>query len=110
MQRGILDRVMRGLSMRSYDPVVRESKPSFGIRKSAISDRFKFASGQRPQDVRKRDLSKLRLCALMMDGVEFRKELFVVVLGIDQMGRKTILGYHQGGTENCQLGDRLLHG
>lgn len=110
MQRRLLDRVMRGLSMRSYDPVVRESKPSFGISKSAISDRFKIASGQRAQDLRKRDLSKLRLCALMMDGVEFRKELFVVALGIDKTGAKTILGYHQGATENRQVCDRLLEG
>ena len=110
MQRRLLDRVMRGLSMRSYDPVVRESKPSFGISKSAISDRFKIASGQRAQDLRKRDLSKLRLCALMMDGVEFRKELFVVALGIDKTGAKTILGYHQGATENRQICDRLLEG
>src|SRR5579884_1809548 len=110
MQRRLLDRVMRGLSMRSYDPVVRESKPSFGISKSAVSDRFKIASGQRAQDLRKRDLSKLRLCALMMDGVEFRKELFVVALGIDKTGAKTILGYHQGATENRQICDRLLEG
>lgn len=110
MQRRLLDRVMRGLSMRSYDPVVRESKPSFGISKSAISDRFKIASGQRALDLRKRDLSKLRLCGLMMDGVEFRKELFVVALGIDKTGAKTILGYHQGATENRQICDRLLEG
>ena len=96
MQRRVWDRVVRGLSMRSYDPVIRESKPSFGISKSAISSRFKVASGQRAQDLRKRDLSKLRLCALMVDGVEFRKELFVVALGIDKTGTKTILGYHQG--------------
>src|SRR5215471_12041777 len=108
MQRRLLDRVMRGLSMRSYDPVIRESKPSFGISKSAISDRFKIASGQRAQDLRKRDLSKLRLCALMMDGVEFRKELFVVALGIDKTGVKTILGYHQGAAENRQVCDQLL--
>lgn len=110
MQRRVLDRVMRGLSMRSYDPVVRESAPSFGISKSAISDRFKNVSGQRAQDLRKRDLSKLRLCALMVDGVEFRKELFAVALGIDKTGSKTILGYHQGATENRQICDRLLEG
>ena len=110
MQRRILDRVMRGVSMRSYDPVVRESKPSFGISKSAVSDRFKIASGQRAQDLRKRDLSKLRLCAVMVDGVEFRKELFVIALGIDKTGTKTILGYHQGATENRQICDRLLEG
>jgi putative transposase len=110
MQRRVWDKIMRGVSMRSYDPVVRESKPSFGIGKSAISDRFIVASGQRAQDLRKRDLSKLRLCALMLDGVEFRKELFVVALGIDKTGVKTILGYHQGATENQQVCDRLLEG
>ena len=110
MQRRVWDRVMRGLSMRSYDPVIRESKPSFGISNSAISGRFKVASGQRSQDLRKRDLSKMRLCALMLDGVEFRKELFVVALGIDKTGSKTILGYHQGATENQEICDRLLDG
>jgi len=110
MQRRVWDRVVRGLSMRNYDPIVRESKPSFGISKSAVSDRFKVASGQRAQDLRKRDLSKLRLCALMVDGVEFRKELFVVALGIDKTGTKTILGYHQGATENRQICDRLMEG
>lgn len=110
MQRRLWERVMRGLSMRSYDPMIRESPPSFGISKSAVSDRFAIASGQRVEDLRKRDLSKLRLCALMLDGVEFRKELFVVALGIDKTGSKTILGYHQGATENQQVCDQLLSG
>jgi putative transposase len=110
MQRRVWDRVLRGLSMRSYDPVIRESKPSFGISKSAVSERFVIASGQRVEDLRKRDLSKLRLCALMLDGVEFRKETFVVALGIDKTGSKTILGYHQGATENQQVCDQLLAG
>ena len=86
MQRRLWERVMRGLSMRSYDPMIRESPPSFGIGKSAVSDRFAVASSQRVEDLRKRNLSKLRLCALMLDGVEFRKELFVVALGIDKTG------------------------
>lgn len=110
MQRRVWERVLRGLSMRSYDPVIRESKPSFGISKSAISDKFIIASGQRVADLRKRDLSKLRLCALMLDGVEFCKETFVVALGIDKTGSKTILGYHQGAVENQQVCDQLLAG
>ena len=110
MQRRVWDKVMCGMSMRRYDPLTRESQASFGMSKSAISGRFKVASGQRAQDVRKRDLSKLRLCALMLDGVEFRRELFVVALGIDKTGGKTILGYHQGATENQQICDRLLEG
>ena len=88
MQRRVWDKVVRSVSMRRYDPVVRGSKPSFGIGKSAISERFIVASGQRAQDLRQRDLSPLRLWALMLDGVEFRKELFLVALGINKPGRK----------------------
>ena len=96
MQRQVWERVMRGLTMRSHDPVIREAKSTFGISKSAISDRFIVASGQRGEALRKRDLSKLRLCALMLDGVEYRKEHFVVALGIEKTGTKAILGYQIG--------------
>ena len=108
MQRQIWERVMRGLTMRGYGPAVRECAPAFGISKSAVSDRFITASGQRVEDLRKRNLSKLRLCALLMDGVEYRGEHFVVALGVDKMGLKTVLGFHQGASENQQICDRLL--
>jgi putative transposase len=108
MQRQIWERVMRGLTMRGYGPAVRECAPAFGISKSAVSDRFITASGQRVEDLRKRNLSKLRLCVLLMDGVEYRGEHFVVALGIDKTGLKTVLGFHQGASENQQICDRLL--
>lgn len=108
MQRQIWERVMRGLTMRGYGPTVRECAPAFGINKSAVSDRFIAASGQRVEDLRKRNLSKLRLCALVMDGVEYRGEHFVVALGINKTGAKTVLGFHQGASENQQICDRLL--
>lgn len=79
MQRQVWSRVMRGLTMRGYDPAMRE-----------------------------RDLSKRSLCTLMVDGVEYHSEHFVVALGIDQTGAKTILGFHQGATENQQICDQLL--
>lgn len=49
-----------------------------------------------------------RLCALLLDGVEYRQEHFVVALGIDKTGAKTVLGLHQGASENQQICDRLL--
>lgn len=55
MQRQIWERVMRGLTMRGYGPAVRECAPAFGINKSAVSDRFIAASGQRVEDLRKRN-------------------------------------------------------
>src|SRR4029453_2697905 len=108
MQRQVWSRVMRGLTMRGYDPAIRERERAFGLSKSAISDRFVLASAEQVQALLKRDLSKLDLCILMIDGVEYCREHFVVALGIDATGAKTILGFHQGATENQQICDQLL--
>jgi putative transposase len=108
MQRQVWSRVMRGLTMRGYDPAIRERERAFGLSKSAISDRFVLASAEQVQALLKRDLSKLDLCILMIDGVEYCSEHFVVALGIDATGAKTILGFHQGATENQQICDQLL--
>lgn len=109
MQRRVWSRVMRGLTMRGYDPAIRERERAFGLSKSAISDRFVVASSEQVRELIQRDLSKLDLSVLMMDGVEYRGEHFVVALGIDQSGAKTILGFHQGATENQQICDQLLN-
>ena len=108
MQRQVWSRVMRGLTMRGYDPAIRERERAFGLSKSAISDRFVLASTEQVQRLLKRDLSKLDLCILMIDGVEYCSEHFIVALGIDRTGAKTILGFHQGATENQQICDQLL--
>ena len=109
MQRQVWSRVMRGLTMRGYDPAIRERERAFGLSKSSISDRFVLASSEQVRELLKRDLSKLRLCALMVDGVEYCGEHFIVALGIDQTGAKTILGFHQGAAENQQICDQLLN-
>ena len=108
MQRQVWSRVVRGLTMRGYDPAMRERDRVFGLSKSSISDRFILASTEQVNKLQKRDLSKLRLCALMVDGVEYHSEHFVVALGIDQTGAKTILGFHQGATENQQICGQLF--
>jgi transposase-like protein len=108
MQRQVWSRVMRGLTMRGYDPAIRERERAFGLSKSAVSDRFVLSSAEQVQALLKRDLSKLDLCILMIDGVEYSGEHFVVALGIDGTGAKTVLGFHQGAAENQQICDQLL--
>lgn len=108
MQRQVWDRIMRGLTMRGYGPVVRECGTAFGVQKSAVSDRFIQASAKRAQELLHRDLHNIRLCALMLDGVEFRGEHMLVALGIDRVGHKTFLGLHQGASENQEVCDALL--
>ena len=108
MQRQVWDRITRGLTMRGYGPAVRGCGPAFGVGKSAVSERFVMTSVQKVDASINRKLHDLRFCALMLDGVEHKQQHPVTALGIDFTGRKMILGFHQGASENQQVCDALL--
>ena len=55
-----------------------------------------------------RRLDKTRLCALLIDATPFQGQQLVVALGINEDGRKTILGIRQGATENATVVGELL--
>jgi putative transposase len=107
-QKRIWDAITRGLTTRGYGPTVRESEEAFAIEKSAVSEKFIAMSARKVNELLKRDLSKLRLCALLLDGVEVKQQHLVTALGIDEAGRKTILGFHQGASENQAACDGLF--
>lgn len=107
-QRRVWEAITRGLTTRGYGPTVRECEQSFAIEKSAVSEKFVAMSAQRVKEFLKRDLSKLRLCALLLDGVQVKQQHLVTALSIDEMGRKTILGFHQGASENQAACDGLF--
>ena len=107
-QRRVWDAITRGLSTRGYGPTVRECEQSFAIEKSAVSEKFVAMSANKVEAFLKRDLSKVRLCVLLLDGVEVKQQHLVTALGIDEMGRKTILGFYQGASENQAACDGLF--
>ena len=107
-QRRIWEAITHGLSMRGYGPTVRESEESFAIEKSAVSEKFVAMSAKKVDELLKRDLGNLRLCVLLLDGVEVKQQHLVTALGIDETGRKTILGFHQGASENQAACDGLF--
>lgn len=107
-QRRIWEAITRGLTTRGYGPTVRESEKAFAIEKSAVSEKFVAISARKVNELLKRDLSKLRLSALLLDGVEVKQQHLVTALGIDETGRKTILGFHQGASENQVACDGLF--
>lgn len=107
-QRRVWEAITRGLTTRGYGPTVRECEQSFAIEKSAVSEKFVAMSARRVDELLKRDLSKLRLCALLLDGVEVKQQHLVTALGIEETGRKTILGFHQGASENQAACDALF--
>src|SRR6516162_2932924 len=73
-QKRIWEAITRGLTTRGYGPTVRESEKAFAIEKSAVSEKFIAMSALKLKELLKRDLSKLRLCALLLDGVEVKRQ------------------------------------
>src|SRR5215470_1131800 len=104
----VWEKLMLGLSTRTYGRAVREFAEAYGLEKSAISEHFIEASREKLKAMMERRLDKLRLCALLIDATPFAGQQMVVALGISQSGRKTILGIRQGATENATVVGELL--
>jgi transposase-like protein len=104
----VWEKLMLGLSTRKYDQAVRQFSEAYGLEKSAISEHFIEASRKKVKDMMERRLDKMRLCALLIDATPFEGQQMVAALGIDEYGRKTILGIRQGATENVTVVGELL--
>ena len=104
----VWEKLMLGLSTRTYGRAVREFAEAYGLEKSAISEHFIEASREKLKAMMERRLDKMRLCALLIDATPFAGQQMVAALGISQDGRKTILGIRQGATENATVVGELL--
>ena len=104
----VWEKLMLGLSTRKYDQAVRQFTEAYGLEKSAISEHFIEASRKKLKEMMERRLDKPRLCALLVDATPFQGQQMVAALGIDEYGRKIILGIRQGATENATVVGELL--
>lgn len=100
--------MMRGVSTRDYAEGVEGFRRGYGMARSSVSRGFIRASEAKLTELMERDLSKLDLVALFMDGVGFQGYLQVVAMGVDTEGRKHALGLWQGATENQVVCQALL--
>lgn len=108
MDEAVWNKVMHGLSIRSYGEVVRELEESYGVEKSSVSSHFIEGSRQRLQTLQSRSLKKYEFCALFIDGTCFQKQQLICALGLTLQGQKMVLGLRQGATENATLVRELL--
>src|SRR6202453_2528446 len=102
------EKLMLGLSSRKYDQAIRQFTEAYGLEKSAISEHVIEASRKKLKAMMERRLDKMRLCALLIDATPFAGQQMVAALGIDEYGRKMILGIRQGATENATVVGELL--
>ncbi len=108
VEQTVWNKILAGLTMRSYEAVVREFAKAYGLKKSTVSAHFVQASRKKLEQLLTRPLDDLRLCAIVIDAKVFRGQHMVVALGIGCDGRKTVLGLRQGATENATVVKALL--
>lgn len=92
---------------RSLEPLPKEIAVR-GVSKSAVSERFVVGTERRLAELIHRDLSGLKLVALLIDGVHFAEHVVLAAVGIDVDGVKHPLGLREGATENAAACKALL--
>jgi putative transposase len=105
------EQMVLGVSTRRYarslEPLPEEVEVR-GISKSAISERFVIGTQRRLAELMRRDLSRLKLLALLIDGVHFAEHVVLAAVGIDVDGEKHPLGLREGATETAAACKALL--
>lgn len=104
----LLARLMAGLSGRRYEEVVVKAAEAFGVSASSVSRHFVEASAKRLKEFTERSLADFKPFAILLDTVHRGGVAFIVALGIDILGKKKVLGFWEGATENSEITRELL--
>ncbi|EGF27379.1 IS256-like element ISRba10 family transposase [Rhodopirellula baltica] len=106
LQAQIVQAIVSGVSARG----VKEIKPnSPGVKKTNVSRLWQEAGSKFIEQLRGKDLSTITWCALMLDGIRLSKDqTAVVALGIDSEGRKHVLDFALGSSENLEASRELM--
>lgn len=83
--------------------------PGFPCSRSEVSRLWMTEGRKRLEELRSRELGSERFFALVVDGIALSEDLTgVVSLGITLEGRKVVLDFEIGGSENAETCDALL--
>jgi transposase-like protein len=104
----VWQKIMLGLTMRSYKEVIQQFADAYGLEKSTTSEHFIEASRKKLKELMERSLAGLSLPVMVIDGTIFKGQSLIVAIGIDASGRKLVLGLRQGASENATVVGGLL--
>src|SRR3989338_2752007 len=96
------------MSCQKYSDTVVEAAQAFGVSASSVSRHIIAATAKQLQEFKELSLSGFAPFAIFLDTIHRGGEAFIVGLGIDVFGLKTVLGFWQGATENHELCEELL--
>jgi transposase-like protein len=104
----LLTKVLAGLSQRRYADTVVEAAKAFGVSAGTISNRIVEITAKKLKEFKERSLSKFKPFAIYLDTIHRGGEAFIVALGISVTGKKRVLGFWQGATENSDICEELM--
>jgi len=111
LEQRALEQMVLGISTRRYARSLEALPEELEVRaisKSAVSQRFVVGTTKKLAALMRRDISGLKLVALMIDGVHFAEHVVLAAVGIDSSGEKHPLGLREGATENAAACKELL--
>ncbi len=104
----MLELLMSGVSTRKYKRVIAEMADTVGVSKSAVSRETIEASERVLKDLTERRLDAWDLLVIYLDGIQFGAHHVLAAVGVDDDGKKHVLGVRQGASENAELTRALL--
>lgn len=104
----LLEKALRGISLQKYNETVIGTAHAFGVSPGSLSRHIVAITTQKLREFKERDLSSLIPFAVFIDTIHRAGEAFLIALGIDRGGRKHVLGFRQGATENHEICESLL--
>jgi transposase-like protein len=105
LREGIVTALAAGVSTREQERLGKGQ----GVKKSEASRLWAREGVRLVEELRGRDLGGERWLVLMLDGIYLAKELLAVVaLGVTDEGKKVILDFELGASENAEVCSALL--
>jgi putative transposase len=104
----VMKHMVSGVATRRYEPLLEEISQSTGLKKSSVSKAFVKGSMESLEEINSRDLSKLDIAVIMIDGIGFGDRTVVAAKAITTSGKKHIVGLQEGDTENSEVVKDLL--
>jgi len=104
----LLCKILRGLSSQKYSETVVEAADAFGVSSSTISRHIVAVTTKKLQEFKEQDLSEFQAFAIFIDTMNRAGVAFMIALGIGRDGRKRVLGFWEGATENHEVCQELI--
>lgn len=105
----VFEQGLKHVSQRDYEKGLPKIAQSFGISKSTVSRRWIKVTEKQVDKLLKRDIGRLDIVAVFMDGKRFQRLGVVVALGVGRDGKKHVLGIYQCSTESSAACLNLLN-